>query len=236
MTTESTALAGVSVNGVSHAYDELEVLHDIDLAVELGDTLALLGPSGCGKTTLLRVVAGLERPRSGEVTVDGKVVTGVSEWVPPEKRRVGMVFQDWALFPHLTVNANVAYGLSRSERAGPRVIEALEMVGLGDLSERMPNTLSGGQQQRVAVARAIYRGGDAVLGDEPVSAIDPHQAGAVLELLVQRSGTLVLAMHDVQLALKHFGRIVGLREGSMIFDLPSEQVDEGILRALYQAC
>ena len=101
--------------------------------------------------------------------------------------------------------------------------------------ERVSN-LSGGQQQRVAVARAIYRGGDAVLGDEPVSAMDPHQAGAVLRLLVQRSGTLVLAMHDVQLALKHFGRIVGLRNGRMVFDLPSEQVDDHILADLYQAC
>jgi iron(III) transport system ATP-binding protein len=131
------------------------VLRDVDLRVEPGRIVALLGSSGCGKTTLLRAVAGLERLDAGEVRVGDRLLSAAArdEHVPPEKRRVGMVFQDWALFPHLTVAQNVGYGLPRAERRGPRVAAALHMVGLDGLGGRQPATMSGGQQQRVALAR-----------------------------------------------------------------------------------
>src|SRR5690606_7753961 len=123
-------------------------------SVDAGATLALLGPSGCGKTTLLRIIAGLEVPDAGTVTVGGTELSGPGGVVPPERRRIGMVFQDWALFPHLSVARNVGFGLPRAERrASPRIDHALELVGLGGLGDRMPSTLSGGQQQRVALAR-----------------------------------------------------------------------------------
>ena len=144
------AARGVDVSGVNKSFGETDVLHEIDVSVEPGTSLALLGPSGCGKTTLLRLIAGLERPDEGQVSVGDQVMAGPSTWVPPEKRNVGMVFQDWALFPHLTVGKNVGYGLDRAERKGSRISEALDMVGLADLVDRMPDTLSGGQQQRVA--------------------------------------------------------------------------------------
>lgn len=163
---------GVQIENVAKSFGTTDVLRDIDLAVEPGTSLALLGPSGCGKTTLLRLIAGLEVPDAGSILVGETVMANASTFIPPEKRNVGMVFQDWALFPHLTVGRNVGYGLDRSERDGPRVVEALDMVGLADLKDRMPDTLSGGQQQRVALARAIAPQPSVLLLDEPFSNLD----------------------------------------------------------------
>lgn len=168
----NTNRRGVQVRGVDKSFGDTPVLCDIDLAVEPGTSLALLGPSGCGKTTLLRLIAGLERPDAGSIVVGDMAMADGSTWVPPEKRNVGMVFQDWALFPHLTVGRNVGYGLSRAERDGPQVTKALEMVGLASLADRMPDTLSGGQQQRVALARAIAPRPSVLLLDEPFSNLD----------------------------------------------------------------
>src|SRR5690606_10276678 len=127
----------------------------IDLVVGAGERVALLGPSGCGKTTLLRVIAGLERPSAGTVSVGGRVVAGPATWVPPERRGVGLVFQDGALCRHRSVAGNVGYGLRRGPDRAARVEEALAMVGLAGLGDRGPDELSGGQQQRVALARAL---------------------------------------------------------------------------------
>src|ERR671913_151653 len=147
--------ASIEVDGLRKSFGTAEVLRGVRLAVQPGSVLAILGPSGCGKTTLLRTIAGLERPDAGSIRLDGVQVAGPATHVPPERRRIGMVFQDWALFPHLTVAQNVAYGLPRPDRRGPRVAEALALVGLDGLGDRSPGTLSGGQQQRVALARAL---------------------------------------------------------------------------------
>ncbi|NNC81304.1 MAG: ABC transporter ATP-binding protein, partial [Acidimicrobiales bacterium] len=168
----TTAARSVDVRGIDKSFDGVPVLRSINLHVEPGESLALLGPSGCGKTTLLRLIAGLERPDNGEITIGDVTMASESRWIPPEKRHVGMVFQDWALFPHLSVGKNVGYGLNRDERGGPRVVEALDMVGLADLIDRMPSTLSGGQQQRVALARAIAPRPSVLLLDEPFSNLD----------------------------------------------------------------
>ncbi|MBT8217768.1 MAG: ABC transporter ATP-binding protein, partial [Acidimicrobiia bacterium] len=138
----------IHAHRLAKRFGEAVALDGFDLDVPAGSVLSLLGPSGCGKTTALRVIAGFERPDSGEVTISGTVVAGDSVWVAPERRRVGMVFQDYALFPHMTVARNVAYGLHASETH--RIDEVLELVGMPEMSDRMPHELSGGEQQRVA--------------------------------------------------------------------------------------
>ena len=173
--------AHLRVEGVSKSFDSsTAVLAGVDLSVPAGSTLALLGPSGCGKTTLLRIVAGLETPDSGTVTLDDQVLSGPGVFVAPERRRIGMVFQDWALFPHLSVGRNVGFGLPRGERKeSPRISEALAMVGLAGLDNRSPATLSGGQQQRVALARALAPRPTMLLLDEPFSNLDASLRGQV---------------------------------------------------------
>src|SRR5688500_17974148 len=144
----------VCVHRVSKRFGTTRAVERAELCVEQGELVALVGPSGCGKTSLLRLIAGFEHPDEGEVQLGGKVVAGSGCFAPPEDRRVGRVFQDYALFPHLTVAENVGFGVARRERAA-RVTELLELLGLTDRDGRYPHELSGGQQQRVALARAL---------------------------------------------------------------------------------
>ncbi|MFC5380713.1 ABC transporter ATP-binding protein [Aquipuribacter nitratireducens] len=187
------------------------------VAVGRGESLALLGPSGCGKTTLLRVVAGLERPDSGTVTVDGDVLTGPGRDVPAERRRVGMVFQDAALFPHLTVERNVAYGLGRAELGAGRVQETLELVDLAHLAHRRPHELSGGQAQRVALARALAPRPRVLLFDEPFTGLDSALRVRVrteIHALLRAVGvTSVFVTHDQEEAFVLGDRVAVMREG-----------------------
>ena len=218
----ATASAGVAVAGVSKSFEAgVPVLHGVDVSGEAGATLALLGPSGCGKTTLLRIIAGLEVPDAGTVTVGGRELTGPGGVVPPEKRRVGMVFQDWALFPHLSVARNVGFGLPRSDRReSPRIDEALELVGLGGLGERMPSTLSGGQQQRVALARAIAPRPSVLLLDEPFSNLDATLRSRVRteihQLLVGLGITTIFVTHDQDEAFILGDHVAVLSEGRVV--------------------
>jgi iron(III) transport system ATP-binding protein len=223
----------VEVRGLWKTFDSAPVLRDVSLAVESGQVLALLGPSGCGKTTLLRTIAGLEVPDAGEVEVGGRVLTIGPDVVPPERRQVGMVFQDWALFPHLSVAANVGYGLPRSERRGSRVADALAMVGLAGLGARMPGTLSGGQQQRVALARALAPRPSVLLLDEPFSNLDTTlrvQVRAEVHRLLGALGvTTVFVTHDQEeafvlgdeVAVMSEGRIVQQATPAAIYDHPA---------------
>ena len=184
----------------------------------------MLDPSGCGKTTLLRLIAGLEVPNAGSITVGDTVMADASTFVPPEKRNVGMVFQDWALFPHLTVGRNVGYGLDRADRDGPRVVEALDMVGLADLKDRMPDTLSGGQQQRVALARAIAPRPSVLLLDEPFSNLDSAlRVGVrseVHSLFTTLGITSIFVTHDQAEAFV-LGDLVAVMNGGRIEQLGS---------------
>ena len=177
------------------------MLRGVDLAVAAGGLVALLGPSGCGKTTLLRCVAGLERPDSGEVRVDDRVLSGPATFVAAERRRIGMVFQDAALFPHMSVTRNVAYGLPRrAPDRGARVADALALVGLSGFEHRMPATLSGGQLQRVALARALAPRPSVILLDEPFSNLDaPLRAELRVEvrrMLTSIDATALFVTHD----------------------------------------
>ena len=225
----------IDVRGVSKRFGALDVLRDVDLRVEPGRIVALLGSSGCGKTTLLRTIAGLERLDAGEVRVGDRVLSATTGdiHVPPEKRRVGMVFQDWALFPHLTVAQNVGYGLPRSERRGPRVAAALHMVGLDGLGDRQPATMSGGQQQRVALARALAPQPGVLLLDEPFSNLDStlrvQVRTEVHQLLAELGITTVFVTHDQEeafvlgdeVAVMQAGRIVQQARPAELYARPA---------------
>jgi iron(III) transport system ATP-binding protein len=218
MTTTGSAPA-LRVRGVAKAFDA-PVLTRLDLEVAPGTLVALLGPSGCGKTTLLRVVAGFERPEAGTVEVGGRLVEGPGTSLPPERRRVGIVPQEGALFPHLSVHDNVAFGLPRAERRGPRPEEVLELVGLTGFGRRMPHELSGGQQQRVALARALAPRPSLVLLDEPFSALDAglrsQVRGEVREALRAAGASAVLVTHDQQEALSIADVVAVVRDGRVV--------------------
>ena len=219
MTAGSTTL---EVRGISKAFSpSVPVLSGVDLVVPSGSTTSLLGPSGCGKTTLLRVIAGLERPDAGTVRVGDRELTGPSGLVPPERRQIGMVFQDWSLFPHLDVRRNVGFGLPRAERReSPRIDAALEMVGLEGFGDRSPDTLSGGQQQRVALARALAPEPSVLLLDEPFSNLDAslrHQVRTdVHRLLVSLGVTAVFVTHDQDEAFVLGDEVVVLSVGRVV--------------------
>jgi iron(III) transport system ATP-binding protein len=231
-----TGLA-LRVRGVEKRFDGDQVLSRLDLDVACGELVALLGPSGCGKTTLLRIVAGFERADAGTVEVGGRAVEGPGRHLPPERRRVGIVPQEGALFPHLSVHDNVAFGLPRGERHGPRVDQVLELVGLPGLGRRMPHELSGGQQQRVALARALAPGPSLVLLDEPFSALDAGlraQVRAEVRASLRAAGaSAVLVTHDQQEALSVADVVAVVRDGRVVqsadpWTVYAQPVDLGI--------
>ena len=229
------------ISGIAASYGGQPVLHGLDLVVPSGSTSAILGPSGCGKTTLLRVVAGFQVPDAGTVQLDDEVVVGPGRFVAPERRGIGYVAQEGNLFPHLSVAANIAYGLPRGERrrerrAGQRVRGLLELVGLGaDLADRRPDQLSGGQQQRVALARALARRPRIVLLDEPFSSLDAGLRAstreAVADALEHEGVTVVLVTHDQaealsfadQVAIMHEGRFSQVGTPSEVYASPADR-------------
>ena len=206
------------------AYGATEVLHAVDLTVQAGESVALLGPSGSGKTSLLYAVAGFLAPSGGEILLDGRTVSTTRTQEPPERRGVAMVFQHYALWPHLTAVETVAYpmrrrGMSRVE-AHAASLAMLERLGLAGLADRTPAQLSGGEQQRVGLARAIARDPGLFLFDEPTAHLDTPLRAALQEELADRrarSGTAALmATHDVSEALAFADRVVLLREGQLV--------------------
>jgi iron(III) transport system ATP-binding protein len=207
------------LDDVTKRFGATVALDGARLHVERGAFVALLGPSGCGKTTALRLVAGFERPDGGRVELAGRTVAGPGTFVPPERRRVGMVFQDYALFPHLDVAGNVGFGVPKAARER-RVGEVLDLVGLADHARRLPGELSGGQQQRVALARALAPEPDVVLLDEPWSAIDPlrrEEMRSELAAILRAAGaTVVLVTHDREEAFTLADTIALMRDGRVV--------------------
>jgi iron(III) transport system ATP-binding protein len=233
------------IEGLHKSFGDAHVLDGLDLVVRQGSLTAVLGPSGCGKTTLLRVVAGFERADAGRVLLGGREVAGPSRHLPPERRGVTVVPQEGALFPHLDVGSNVAFGLPRRHPdRRRRVAEVLALVGLPDLAGRWPAELSGGQQQRVAVARALAPGPEVVLLDEPFSALDTDLRTSVREqvrdVLAAAGATAVLVTHDQeealgtadQVAVMHQGRFLQVGEPEQVYRHP---VDPLVARAVGEA-
>lgn len=208
-----TGPAAIRATGISKSYGATVAVERADLLVAPGQLVALLGPSGSGKTTLLRTIAGLEAPDAGTVEINGRTVAGPGTWVEPEDRRVGMVFQDGALFPHLTVAANVGFG-----DAGPdRVATCLELVGLADRADSYPHELSGGERQRIALARALAPEPEVVLLDEPFAALDATLRVGLREdvarILADAGASALLVTHDQQEALSLADVVVIMRDG-----------------------
>lgn len=211
-------MRGLTVRGITKAFAQQSVLRGVDLAVPDGSFTAILGASGSGKTTLLRIVAGFERPDSGEVWLGDELVDdGGPRYIACERRRIGYVPQEGALFPHLSVGRNVGFGLPRDAARPKRVDELLELVGLAGFRRRYPHQLSGGQQQRVALARALAIGPELVLLDEPFSSLDAAMRASVrsevLDVLRLAGTTSVLVTHDQDEALSMADQVAVLRDG-----------------------
>jgi len=211
-----TALA---ISGLSHRFDAKQVLRSVDLTVGAGELVCLVGPSGCGKTTLLRLAAGLEDIQAGSIAIDGCAVAEGRYAVPAERRGVGFVFQDYALFPHLDVTGNVAFGLGRLGAASrtARIDEALRQVGMQDYARAFPHQLSGGQQQRVALARALAPQPRVLLLDEPFSGLDARLREQIrddtLHVLKQSGAATLMVTHDPEEAMFMADRLVIMNEG-----------------------
>lgn len=214
----------VTMKNIDFCYDKNNdnILEDFDLNIHKGQTLSILGESGSGKSTILRLLAGLEKPKKGNLLIGNKIMNNENIFVPPEKREVGMVFQDYALFPHMTVFENISFGidqLSKSKRK-EKVMETLNLVDLVDHKEKYPHQLSGGQQQRTALARAIVTEPKILLLDEPFSNLDTNLKNNIRERLkeiINKIGiTTIIVSHDKLDALKLADQLIVLKEGKIV--------------------
>ena len=214
----------LSIRHVSKRFGSIVALDDVSLDVQPSEILALLGPSGCGKSTLLRIISGFETPSSGELLLDGKDLTPL----PPNRRPINMVFQSYAVFPHMSVADNVAYGLKMDgvspDEVRRRVAEALAQVHLANYDDRMPDQLSGGQQQRVAVSRAVVSEPKIIMADEPTGNLDPKTSVEIMNVLeeINKAGiTILMATHDFNLLEQNPFRVLTCKDGKL-FDSAAE--------------
>ena len=217
-----TFAARLSFEGIRHSYHGKETIRGVTLAAEPGEVLCLLGPSGSGKTTLLRIAAGIEAQTSGRLLLNEREVAGPNGFVPPEQRGIGLMFQDFALFPHMNVLDNVRFGLTAlpAKEARAEAMVALERVGLAHYAEKYPHVLSGGEQQRVALARALAPRPGVLLMDEPFSGLDSRLKDTIradtLAILRETRATAVVVTHDAEEAMRMADRIALLRDGLLV--------------------
>lgn len=211
------------LTNISVSYDEAPVLHNISLSIDEGEKAVLIGQSGAGKSTLLRKLYDLQKQQSAFIHQDYALV--------PQLSTFHNIYMGRLDFHNIFYNALTLIRPQKRER--DEIAAIANDLGLTEKMDERVSELSGGQQQRVAVGRALYRKASIILGDEPVSAVDPQQSDTVLNLLKQQAGTLILAMHDIELALRHFNRIIGLRDGHIAFNLPRDQVTDTHLAQLF---
>ena len=219
----------IVVKGLKKSYDGLQVLKGVDLTINKDDVVVLVGPSGCGKSTFLRCLNRLEEPDEGTVLLDGQEVT--EKGIDAMRAKMGMVFQHFNLFPHLTVKKNITLapvhlGLMDQKTADAKAMELLERIGLADKADTYPNMLSGGQKQRIAIVRALAMNPEVLLFDEPTSALDPEMVGEVLELMKElaRGGmTMVVVTHEMGFAREVANRVIFIDEGVIKVDKPPQE-------------
>ncbi|MES0808791.1 ABC transporter ATP-binding protein [Roseibium sp. SCPC15] len=221
-TAGATIAAGLVFENVSHDYDGVSSVKDMNLSIAPGEILCLLGHSGCGKTTLMRIAAGVERQNRGKVLINGRVVADEEVFLPPEKRGVGLMFQDYALFPHMSILNNVMFGLTNLPRKESQTaaMAALGRVGLTDYAEDYPHALSGGEQQRVALARALVPRPGILLMDEPFSGLDKRLRDSVrdetLAVIRETRATCIIVTHDPEEAMRMGDKIALMRRGRLV--------------------
>lgn len=219
--------AYLQLDRIERRFGRQPALQGVSFSVGQGEILCLAGPSGCGKSTLLRIVSGVERPDGGQIRLDGERLSGDGAYVPPEKRRIGFMVQDYALFPHLDVTGNILFGLTvlPREDAAAHCRSILDRLGIGHLATRFPHSLSGGEQQRVALARALAPSPRVLLMDEPFSNLDPRLRDDVraesLAIIREFGATVLLVTHDPQEALSAGDRVALMDEGRIV------QIDSG---------
>ena len=191
----------LEINNLSHSYGETNpTIRNINLDIEKSERIAILGPSGCGKSTLLRLIAGLEKPNKGQVIIDGIVVSSENEIVPPEKRNIGLVVQEKALFPHLSVYDNICFGIKKNQNKKTITSDLLQLLKIDLLKNKYPHEISGGEQQRVALARSLAPNPKLLMLDEPFSALDKDLKDTlydeISEVFTERGSTILLVTHD----------------------------------------
>ena len=219
----------IDVKGLRKSYDGVEVLKGVDLTIHKGDVVCLVGPSGCGKSTFLRCLNRLEEPDAGTVTLEGQEITDRD--IDAMRARMGMVFQHFNLFPHLTVRRNITLAPVHLKRmnqaeADAKAMELLERIGLADKADAYPNMLSGGQKQRIAIVRALAMNPEVLLFDEPTSALDPEMVGEVLELMKELAHggmTMVVVTHEMGFAREVANRVIFIDEGVVKVDKPPKE-------------
>ena len=215
----------LNLRNLACGYQDQRVVQNLNLHLNAGDIGCLLGSSGCGKTTTLRAIAGFEPVHEGEISLAGEVISRAGFTLAPEKRRIGMVFQDYALFPHLSVADNIAFGIRKHPQKERVVAELLELVNLKNLGKRFPHELSGGQQQRVAIARGLINRPPVILADEPTAPLDSERAMAVMRILNEMAEkyqtAIIIVTHDEKI-IPTFKRIYHIRDG-----ITSEEAGEG---------
>lgn len=218
----------IDVKDLHKSYGQTEVIKGVDMTVRKGEVICIIGPSGAGKSTILRCLNGLEQATGGKIVVNGHDLTDSHVNIDQVREQVGMVFQHFNLFPHLTVKKNITLapvklGLMKQAEADAKAMELLERIGLADKADTYPNMLSGGQKQRIAIVRALAMNPDVLLFDEPTSALDPEMVGEVLELMKElaRSGmTMVCVTHEMGFAREVASRVIFIDEGVVKVDKP----------------
>ena len=221
----------IEVKGLKKKFGKVTVLDGLDITINKGDKMVLVGPSGCGKSTFLRCLNQLEVPDGGEIWFDGQLVNSPKTDINAVRRRMGMLFQHFNLFPHLTVKQNITLApvmqkLKTQPQADEQAVQLLERIGLADKANAYPNTLSGGQKQRIAIVRALAMDPDVLLFDEPTSALDPEMVGEVLQLMKELAAsgmTMVVVTHEMGFAREVANRVVFINEGMVQEDEPPEE-------------